>query len=418
MSVSLILPPAAPRRPTHGVTCRPMRLRTVAAVLVVIVTLLAMAAPFVRSYTRAAALLAGMTGLQGPAAEVLAVEANTYAVSEVSIPSRHGPLRGRLYVPSHVRRAIVLVPGLHAIGIDEPRLYNLAIQLAQVGFAVVTPEMPDLARFAVTARTTDMIEDAALWLSGQRRLTRDGRIGVVGISFAGGLSVVAAGRPALRDRVAFVFAFGGHASFPRVLRFLCTGETAADLPPAGQPDASAPTTYLAPHDYGVAVLLLGLADRMVPAGQVEPLRAAILEFLTASCYDLINLSKAVETYRSADRMAAALPEPARTLMRYVNTRDVKALGPQFLAHLAGMTHSPALSADQSPPPAAPVYLLHGSGDNVVPAVESRFMARYLEPHTRVRLLLSGLITHAELNDKQALADAWALLDFFADLLRE
>ena len=397
----------------------PMRLRTIAAALVILCTLGALAAPYVRSYTRAAALITGMSGLEGPVADVLAHEHELYTVSEVRVPSRHGLLRARLFVPDHIRRAVVLVPGLHAVGIDEPRFYNLAIQLAQVGLAVLATELPDLAQFSVTARTTDMIEDSALWLAKQKRLARHGRIGIVGISFAGGLAVVAAGRPSLQDHVEFVFAFGGHASFPRVLRFLSSGRVPADLPPAGAPPSSVPAeTYLRPHDYGVAVLVLGLADRMVPAEQSGPLRTAILEYLTASCYDLINLTRALAIYKSAETMAAALPEPARTLMLYCNARDVDALGPRILALLPTDGFSPALSADLSPAPTAPVYLLHGTGDNVVPAVETRYLARYLEGQTPVRALLSGLITHAELNDEQGLGEAWKLIDFFADLLRE
>lgn len=396
-----------------------MRLRTVAAALVVVTTLAALAAPWVRSYTRAAALIVGMTGLDGGAQAALAFEADVYTVSEVRIPSRHGELRGRLFVPPHVRRAVVLVPGLHSIGIDEPRVYNLAIQMAQVGLAVLTPEMPDLARYAVTPRTTDMIEDTTRWLAAQRPLARDGRVGLIGISFAGGLALSAAGRPAVRDHVAYVFAFGGHASFPRVLRFLCTGQVPAHLPPAGAPDASAvPETYLKPHDYGVAVLLLGLADRIVPAEQVEPLREAVLEYLAASCYDLINLTKAVATYKSAEAMARALPQPSRTLVRHVIARDVAALGPVLNPHLADIGDDPALSAAIAPAPAAPVYLLHGTGDNVVPAIETLFLERRLEGRTRVRALLSGLITHAELNSEHGWREAWRLLDFFADLLRE
>lgn len=396
-----------------------MRLRTIAAALVILCALGALAAPYVRSYTRAAALIAGMAGLEGPAADALACEHELYTVSELRVPSRHGLLRARLFVPDHIRRAVVLVPGLHAVGIDEPRFYNLAIQLAQVGLAVLAPEMPDLAQFSVTARTTDMIEDSALWLAAQTRLARHGRIGIIGISFAGGLSVVAAGRPSLRDHLAFVFAFGGHASFPRVLRFLSSGNVPADLPPPGAPASTeVAQSYLRPHDYGVAVLVLGLADRMVPAEQVEPLRRAILEYLTASCYDLINLARAMAIYESAHAMAAALPEPSRTLMRAVNARDVDALGPRILALLPTDGFSPALSADLSPAPHAPVYLLHGTGDNVIPAIETRYLARYLDGKAPVRALLSGLITHAELNDQQGLGEAWKLIDFFADLLRE
>ena len=393
-----------------------MRPRTLAAVGIVVVTAAAMSAPLFRSYTRAAALVVRTAGLQGPAADALEWEREPVATSDTQVPSRHGALRARFYVPDHVRRAVVLVAGVNALGIDEPRLYGLAHELASVGFAVLTPELPDLQRYDITPRTTDMIEDAAVWLSAQPRLARDGRVGLVGISFAGGLSIVAAGRAALRDRAAFVFSFGGHADFQRVLRFLCSGMVPAP-PGQGAGTAQAAERYRRPHDYGVVIVLLGGADRVVPPEQVGPLRAAILTFLLASHYDLIDRRKAADTFAEARRMADALPEPARAFMRQVNDRDVEGLGRTFLPLLGQASQSPALSPDKSPAPACPVYILHGSEDNVVPAAESAWLERSLEGRTRTRTLLSRIITHAELNTEQDRREIWELVDFFASLLR-
>jgi dienelactone hydrolase len=388
-----------------------MRLRTLAAAGIVVVTVAAVSAPFARSYTRSAALIVRMAGLQGPVHDALEWEREPVAACDTRVPSRHGALRARLYLPGRVRRAVVLVAGVNALGIDEPRLYGLAHELANVGYAVLTPELPDLQRYDITPRTTDMIEDAAVWLSNQPRLARDGRVGMVGISFAGGLSVVAAGRPALRGRAAFVFSFGGHANFQRVLQYLCTG-----LEPA-PPGAPAAVRRRRPHDYGVVIILLGGADRVVPPAQVEPLRTAILAFLRASHYDLIDRRKAAETFEAARKMAEALPEPARTFMKQVNDRDVEGLGRTFLPLLDQASHAPALSPDASPAPACPVYILHGADDNVVPAVESEWLGRYLEGRTRTRTLLSRIITHAELNSEQDTREVWELVDFFASLLR-
>ena len=393
-----------------------MRLRTLAVAGVVVVTAVAVTAPFFRSYTRASALIVRMAGLKGPVADALEWEREPVAAYDAQVPSRHGRLRARLYVPDHFRRALVLVAGVNALGIDEPRLYGLAQELAGVGYAVLTPELPDLQRYDITPRTTDMIEDAGVWLSNQPRLARDGRVGLVGISFAGGLSVVAAGRPALRGRAAFVLSFGGHANLQRVLRFLCSGMEPA--PPGGPHDISpAAEQYRLPHDYGVVIVLLGGADRVVPPGQVEPLRAAILTFLRASHYDLIDKRRAAEVFAEAKRMAGALPEPARTFMTQVNDRDVESLGRTFLPLIGQASQSPALSPDKSPAPACPVYLLHGADDNVVPAVESQWLGRYLEGRTRVRTLLSRVITHAELNPEQDKWEVWQLVDFFASVLR-
>ena len=74
---------------------------------------------------------------------------------------------------------------------------------------------------------------------------------MMGISFAGGLSIVAASRPSLRDRVAFVMSFGGHGDLPRTLRYLCTGV---------QPDGSSVRRTIT----AMAIILLGVADRVVP----------------------------------------------------------------------------------------------------------------------------------------------------------
>ena len=102
------------------------------------------------------------------------------------------------------------------------RAWSASRELAALGHPVLTVELPDLDALRYHDRTTDMIEDAAA--GDARRRSRRGRaIGVLGISFGGGLSIVAAGGPAIRDGVAFMLAFGGHGDLPRTLRYLCTG---------------------------------------------------------------------------------------------------------------------------------------------------------------------------------------------------
>ena len=106
-------------------------------------------------------------------------------------------------------------------------------------------------------------------------------------------------------------------------------------------------------------------------------------------------------------------------MDYVNTRDVARLGPVLLPHLSTLGGDPALSPARSPLPPAPVYLLHGTDDNVVPAIESVLMARELEQaHHTVHLLLTPLITHAEVDRSSTAKATWALIDFWSRLLDE
>jgi acetyl esterase/lipase len=174
-----------------------------------------------------------------------------------------------------------------------------------------------------------------------------------------------------------------------------------------------------PHDYGVAIILLGLADRAVPTEQVEPLRSAILTFLEASRLDMVDKAQSQAEFARARELATMLPEPARQLMGYVNDRDVKNLGPILLPHLAELGGDPSLSPSRSAPPSATVYLLHGADDNVIPAVESVLLTSELRQRgVRVEHLVTPLITHAEVDRPPTAGEVWTLVRFWGRLLDE
>jgi dienelactone hydrolase len=354
-------------------------------------------------YVEAAAFVVRAAGMQGVARTAAALEAETVSETAAAIPWRGGQLRGRVYTPADVTgRAILLVPGVHAAGIDEPRLINFAREIAASGHPVVTAELPDLAHYQITPRSTDMIEDAGDWVTREwsgRVARRDRLVGLMGISFGGGLSVVAASR--MTGRAAWVLSFGGHGDLLRTLRYLCTGV---------QPDGA----HRPPHDYGVVIILLGVADRLVPPEQVQPLRAAILSFLKASHLDMFDKPRAALEFEHARALAASLPEPARTFMTWVNTRDVAHLGPVLLPHVSAMGDDTALSPERNPPPQLPVYLLHGADDNVIPAVESALLAADLRRRGGTVVQLSTpLITHAEVDHPPGVVEIWRLVRFWA-----
>ena len=401
-----------------------MNSRAVRAVIVVAVVLAGatwIALPYVDAASfivRAANLTDGVPGR--------IAAARAHATTREALPpivTRHGAVPARLYRAAGATRTVLLVPGVHMDGIDETRLVGMAEDLAATGYAVVTVAPPDLRRFRITPANTDVIEDAALWIARQPELAPDGKVGMVGISFSGGLSVVAAGRPALRDHVAFVMSFGGHGDLARVMRYLCSGGTLDPPAAAALGDAVTGAATLVtrpPHDYGVTVVLLSFVDSVVPAAQVEPLRAGIGIYLRASSLTLVDMAQAEAEFAHARSYAAALPEPARTLMTHVNNRAVDKLGPLLLPVVEALGTSAevrAMSAESVPPPRAPVFLLHGSEDSVIPPVETLFLASYLRGQVPVRALLSGLITHAEVNRSPAASDVWELTRFWRALMR-
>ena len=364
-------------------------------------------------YARAASFIVRAAGLGGRAEEFANRQSRKVTIQpRHQVSTRYGDVPARMYVPEGTsRRTVLLVPGIHSMGIEEPRLTALAEDLAGAGVKVMAMALPDLQAYRITPRATDVIEDAVTWMSQRPDLAPDGRVGIIGISFAGGLSISAASRPSIRDKVAFVLSFGGHGDLYRVMRYLTTGEA---------PQVPGLETH-PPHDYGVAVILYGLADRgVVPMDQVEALRKGIETFLLASQLTLVNMDEANATFAKAREIARTLPEPSRTYLNYVNDRAVAKLGPALVPFLQQLgVGDPALSPQLIDHPAsATLFLLHGSGDTVIPAAETVLFSEDLQRKgADVHVLLSELITHAEVNRAATYIDVLKLVNLWAQVFK-
>lgn len=377
-------------------------------------------------YLDAVGFIIRAADLPGQAATVASWRAQDFTRdAEITVPTRGGPVPARFFRPARqTRRTIVLIPGVHRDGINELRLVGLAEDLAATGYGVLAIAAPDLQRFKITPAVTDTIEDAVQWVSHQPHYQTNGKIGIVGISFSGGLSIVAAGRESIRDRVAFVMSFGGHGDLSRALHYLTSGEVLGDLEGAKRSSEVAGADHVSvhpPHDYGLAVVLLNLADRVVPADQVEPLIKGIDGFLLASSLAVASPEKAIPVFDEMKTYQETLPEPSRTYMQYVNDRAVDKLGPVLLPIVDGLKDHPAMtsmSPERTTPPLAPVFLLHGADDNVIPSVETVLLAERLKGKARVHGVLSGLITHAEVNRTATSTEVWRLANFWRAIMQE
>ena len=244
---------SAPRRPRRG--------------RVVILVALALVALMIRpagAHLRAASLLlrfadAGATGA------LAGYDNHAIVESDASVPLALGETRARVYTPVGVGDppGVILLHGVHRLGIDEPRLQRFARAIAVTGVVVLTPEIREIADYRIDPRSIDTIGAAAASL--RARLGR-GRVGVMGMSFAGGLSLLAAADPRFEKDIGFVVAIGAHDDLGRVLRFFATDKIV-------QPDGV--TVDLEAHEYGALVMIYGNAERFFPAADVDAAREAL-----------------------------------------------------------------------------------------------------------------------------------------------
>ena len=383
---------------------------TAAGLALLLVFILAAAAwPFTRAHLEAVAVLDLVAGQPVPTG-LRHVSGEPVNRREFTLATSNGPIRARLYTPvNHPDApALVVLHGVHHLGMDEPRLIAFASAMSSCGLRVLTPELPGIKDYQVSSDSIRTIGDAAAWMAKDQAGVERQRahfqtppasipVGVMGLSFSGGLSLLAAADPAYKQYIKFVVAIGSQDEMGRVARYYRTGE---DARPGGAPE------LLPPHEYGALVLEYEHVEDFVPPPDIERIRAV----LRAHLYEDAPAEKAAFAALSRVQHAEAMQlldttsPMTRGLLAAAESRHAEAMeGVSPHNHLGSLT--------------TPVYLLHGEGDNIIPASETLWMAAELPGKTLQSALISPVLSHLNLNGAGPSAlDRWRLVHFFALIL--
>ena len=314
------------------------------------------------------------------------------SLTEIRTPS--GPIRARLYTPKGIANApgIMIVHGVHHLGIDDPRLVAFARAMSAGGIQVLTPEILSLTDYRVDAHSIDLIGYAARDFSQSLHQ----KVGVLGISFGGGLSLVAASDPRYAPFIQFVLSIGAHDDLERVSQFFITNK----IP---RPDGT--TLQMAAHEYGPLVLIYSHLDDFFPPADVANAHEALR---------LLLWEKVDESRKFAEQLSPA----SRAKMELLYNHNINPLAPEIIQviaqHRSEMTsvsphgHLRDLHV--------PVLLLHGAADNVIPPTELLWLEHDLPPSDLVASLASPVLSHASLEGKPTLLDNLRLVHFMAKML--
>ena len=367
-------------------------LKSIAAIgLASALLLCAIAWPFIRAHLQALTLLKLASGQPVPP---LIAKLIIQPVTEEAIqfPSSVGPIRARLYRPAKTKNApaLIVLHGVHHLGMDEPRLMVFATAMASCGLQVLTPELPGIRDYHVDSSSVQVIGESAKWFAQQT----GGPAGVMGLSFSGGLALVAASDPTYAPAFKFVFAVGSQDAMDHVTQFYLTGTET-------RPDGS--IQRLRAHEYGALVLEYEHLEDFVPARDVDAIRPVLRQHLyedksaeNAAATKLDDRQR-LEVLGLIDSSApATLARLAAVQARHVE--EMEGLSPH--GKLASLT--------------TPVFLLHGQADNIIPAAETLWMASELSGRSLQAVLVSPVLSHLDLDGaKPGPMDEWRLVHFFA-----
>jgi pimeloyl-ACP methyl ester carboxylesterase len=359
------------------------------------VVVCAAAWPFVRRHLQAMAVVRLVSGEPLPwVVRKLVVE--PIRSQEVRFSTEAGEVRARLYVPEgHPDAlALVVVHGVQYLGIDEPRLVRFAAAIAGCGLRVLTPELPGIKDYHVDAGSVRGIGESVKWFARQT----GGPVGVMGLSFSGGLTLVAATDPAYRKDFKFVFAVGSQYAMDHVVTYYVTGR---EMRPDGTTERSTP------HEYGPLMLVYEYLEDFVPAWDVAAIRPVLREHLHEDkrAQELAEARLTVSQRAEAAQLMDAESPVMRARLAVVATKHLQklaAVSPH--GRLRTMT--------------TPVYLLHGQADTIIPSEETLWIASELPRGTLKAVLISPVLSHLGLDEAKAgVWDEWRLVHFFALMMR-
>jgi dienelactone hydrolase len=312
-------------------------------------------------------------------------------LTQISTPT--GAIRARLYFPDGKPDApgLVVLHGVHHLGIDEPRLVAFARSLSSSGVKVLTPELTSLADYKVDPASVDVIGYSAREFAGQTGR----RVGVLGLSFSGGLSLLAAADPHFTQSIAFVVSVGAHDDLQRVSQYLITSRI-------NRPDGT--TFHLQAHEYGALILIYSHLEDFFPAVDAPVARDALRTLLW-------------EQVDEARKLSAQLSPESRQKMDLLFDHHLESFIPQIETMIA--QHQNEMSAvsphGQLSSLHVPVLLLHGAADNVIPPTELLWLQQDIPQNDLRGALTSAVLSHLDMQRPPSFKDELALVDFMAQI---
>ena len=382
-------------QPSPAVTQKkkPNKHKLLKILLLLLAIVLLLLWPSAREHVRAMSLLARMSQQKNWIARL---DQHPYEIQTLTFHSATGLSRARLYVPSGIENppAMVVVPGLHQLGMNEPRLMNFAKSLAESGVEVLTPQVDALADYRVEPQSINLIGTSAQFLS--HRVGE--KVGVLGLSFAGGLSLMAAADPKYADDIFFIAAVGGQDDVQRVEHYLVEGQTR-------WPDSTLLTTP--PNEYGWLIVIYSHPEDFFAPEDVEGARESLRLLLH-------------ENGKQANARATQLSPEGQRLMKEIFDGHRELFRDRLLADLdKHKTEAIAVSPhDHIQGLKAKVLLVHGEGDDVIPPSETEWLTCDIPKGDLQEALISRAISHVSLEKAPGWRDQVAVIHWIALMLKD
>lgn len=287
--------------------------------------------------------------------------------------------------------AWVVLHGITRPGRSHRQLVRFTRALAEVGFAVLIPEVPEWRELDLAPELTlPTIEASLRAMGGLRGELSDAPPGLLGFSFGAPQALAASGHPALSGRVGGVGGFGGYCDLERTIVFQFTGLH----------DYRGEAHRLRPDPYGRWIVGANYLTSVPGMEDAEPVARA-LRRLAAEAGDagVIAWDPRFEPSKLAFRggLTAAHRE-VFDLFAPPGDREPDVTAAEEMGHrLAAAARRVEPGIEPTPLLASipgPVHLLHGRRDHLIPFTEMLRLDEALPTGIQAHATVTRLFGHS------------------------
>jgi pimeloyl-ACP methyl ester carboxylesterase len=281
---------------------------------------------------------------------------------------------GDLYVLREPAKAgIIMVPGIAPEGREDPRLVAFAATFARANFEVLVPEVEGIRMARVSADHARVFADAVLFMAERNP---DRPLGMAGLSFALGPSVLALFEPGVEEHTDFILAIGGYYDLEEAITYFTTGYYRAG--------AGEPWQHRALNGWGKWAFVYTNADRLEDPQDEDRLRRMAEIKIRDPAADVSDLAEELGAEGRSVYALMTNEDPERV------PELVEALPTEVLEEIRALDLSrwPIETLDVE------FILIHGRDDPVIPFTQSVALAETMGPE-RARLYLIDDLNHVD-----------------------
>lgn len=263
---------------------------------------------------------------------------------------------------------IFLTHGMSGYGIDDPRMFDVAISLSSCGYTVVVPEFEEIKALKITPESVRNIKDVFLIILDHKKINTQ-NVGFFSISFSAGYGLVALTDREIATRVKSIIAIGGFADLLETCSFAIGNYLTDDYPSNILFYNYLHLLYNDVRELEEVFYEAALDNGFSRKGKAQ-IAPVLYEKLSKGHKEIFDRSKEDADFRKelASKIRESYAEPANSISPIYYIEKIK----------------------------SPVCLIHGKDDNVIPESESiRLAARLKEFGLDFCLELTGLLSHGD-----------------------